>query len=107
MNEYTPDVWVVVHLSGTKVSKAYYKILAGWHGGYLDGDSWKLSSGIEKVIDRETYWEIPQSSGSVYICYKEAERFNSTTASIYSFYSDQSNKEMYIKHVPITEFKGE
>lgn len=100
MSNYTPDVWVILEISGSKVKETYRRVLAGWYGGYAGSDSWKISSGIEDIIDRGTYWEMPQSSGSVYKCYKESERFSNLTHSIYASYSDQNSDEIAIKHVP-------
>jgi len=62
----TPDNWVVV-----KVGEGIYKVLAGWSGGYLDGDSWKLNSGISEVKDDGGHWLFIGESGSVYKCHKE------------------------------------
>jgi hypothetical protein len=61
-----PDNWVVV-----KVDEDFYKVLAGWSGGYLDGDSWRLNSGISKVKDDGDYWLFIGASGSVYQCHKK------------------------------------
>ena len=101
--EYTPDCWVIVEFSGTKVPKTYRRILAGWHGGYAGSNSWKLSSGIEDMIDRGTHWEIPNHSGSVYYCYKAAERFSMMTGSIYASYAKENCEEFSMKHIPIGE----
>ena len=43
MNEYRPDNWVVIKLKG---DDPHYRVLAGCSGGYLDGDSWRMNSGI-------------------------------------------------------------
>ena len=101
MIEYTPDVWVIVEISGTKVPETYRRILAGWHGGFANGDSWKMSSGIKDMIDRGDHWEIPNHSGSVYFCYKNRERFSGYTSNIYKGYIDQNNEEFMMKHVQI------
>ena len=61
-----PHNWVVV-----KIEENLYKVLGGWCGGYLDGDSWKLNSGITKVKDGGDYWLFIGNSGSVYQCHKE------------------------------------
>jgi hypothetical protein len=61
-----PHNWVVV-----KVGEGIYKVLAGWSGGYLDGDSWKLNSGISEVKDDGDHWLFIGESGSVYRCHKE------------------------------------
>ena len=70
MNEYTPDSWVIIKITGIE-DKDFYKVLGGWSGGYLDGDSWRMNSGIEKVEDDGDYWNFVGSSGSVYRCHKE------------------------------------
>lgn len=101
MSEYRPDVWVMVEISGTKVPEPYRRILAGWYGGYAGSNSWKLSSGVEDMIDRGTHWEIPNTSGSVYLCGKENERFSGLTAGIYASYTAQNNEEFTMKHIPI------
>ena len=51
MKYNTPDNWVVV-----KVGEGIYKVLAGWSGGYLTSDSWKLNSGISEVKDDGDHW---------------------------------------------------
>jgi hypothetical protein len=61
-----PDNWVVV-----KVDEDFYKVLAGWSGGYLDGDSWRLNSGISEVKDDGDYWLFIGASGSIYQCHKK------------------------------------
>lgn len=70
MREYTPDRWVIVKIQKNKDSEAYYRVFAGWYGGYTQGDSWKMSSGIEKSIDKGDYYEIHNASGSIYKCFK-------------------------------------
>lgn len=71
MTEYTPDSWVVIKM--THKNETFYKVLGGWAGGYLDGDSWRLSSVIEKCeydIDNDRYCFVMQSS-STYVCMPE------------------------------------
>ena len=47
-----PERWVVVDI--TVDGESTKKVFAGWYGGYLDGDSWKLNSGIasEQELDK-------------------------------------------------------
>ena len=101
MSEYKPDCWVIVEISGTKVPETYRRILAGWYGGYAGSNSWKISSGIEEMIDRGDHWEIPNHSGSVYYCYKSAERFSMLTGNIYSNYAKDNSDEHRMVHIPI------
>ena len=35
MTNYNPDNWVVIKMSG---NDPHYRVLAGWSGGYLDGE---------------------------------------------------------------------
>ena len=69
-NEYIPDKWVVVKIEG-KEFPLTYKVFACWHGGYLDGDSWKMNSGITKVTKEDNFYQFKGYSGSVYSCNKK------------------------------------
>ena len=67
MSTYHPDSWVPVVIESKEHGKVY-KILASWYGGYVNPDSWKLSSGIESIsTDENGMMTMPQSSGSVYV----------------------------------------
>ena len=67
-NQYTPDQWIVVEL--TQGDTTVRKVLAGWWGGYLNGDSWRLSSGITDIEIDGDYYKIHNESGSVYTGHK-------------------------------------
>jgi hypothetical protein len=62
VTEYTPNKWVVVDFG------SHYRVFGTWSGGYLDGDSWRLNSGIAKVTESGDTLEFRGSSGSVYRC---------------------------------------
>ena len=70
-NEYTPDKWIVVKIEGGEFPLTY-KVFANWNGGYLDGDSWKLNSGITKVTKAKKHYNFKGFSGSVYKCHENA-----------------------------------
>jgi len=70
-NEYSPEKWVVVKIEGGKFPLTY-KVFACWYGGYLDGDSWKLNSGITKVTKAKKHYKFKGFSGSVYKCHENA-----------------------------------
>lgn len=80
MSEYNPDVWVV--LKFTTPSYTIHKVLAGWYGGFADGDCWKLNSGITKVKQEGDFYLFYGSSGSVYRCHKESYRMSGMTSSV-------------------------
>lgn len=61
--DYYPDNWVVIKVM---IGKPHYRVLAGWSGGYLTGDSWRMNSGITRVEEDEDYFYFYGSSGSCY-----------------------------------------
>lgn len=93
MTEYNPDSWVVIKI--THEDQTFYKVLGGWGGGYLDGDSWRLNSGIEKCeYDvANDKWCFYGSSGSVYAVNPESYGLRLSTAHVWetmkSHYPDQ------------------
>tara|TARA_Y100000361_G_C11006640_1_gene262171 strand:- start:183 stop:506 length:324 start_codon:yes stop_codon:yes gene_type:complete len=76
---YTPDRWVLLKING----KAH-KVLAGWSGGYLDSDYWKLSSGVVKVEEEGDYYLIHNYSGSIYKCHKKGRGCNAISGAKYA-----------------------
>jgi len=63
-----PDYWVI--LKFTRKDETYYKVFASFMGGYLDGDRWKMNSGIVSVEEEDDCFLFNGSSGSVYKCMK-------------------------------------
>ena len=98
MTTYYPDNWIIIEAS--KGDDNVRKILSGWKGGYLDGDSWRLSSGITDIIDKDTHYEIHNESGSIYICNKQSQRMNMCTSGIYSQLIE-SNKDTTITTISL------
>jgi len=62
----TPERWVILKMPEDNC----YKVFATWSGGYLDGDRWKLNSGIEKVEQDDNFYYFVGFSGSCYKCHK-------------------------------------
>lgn len=81
MSEYNPDNWLLLKFD-TKEHGIFYKVLAGWSGGYLYGDSWKLNSGVTKVEVDGDYYLFYGYSGSVYKCHKDSEMVRMNIAPI-------------------------
>lgn len=61
-----PDNWVIL-----KLPDNLYKVYATWAGGYLDGDAWKMNSGIVKVEQDDDNYYFFGYSGSCYKCNKK------------------------------------
>ena len=83
MSDYAPDRWLVVKITGQDYPPVH-KVFACWYGGYLDGDSWKLNSGITKVTETNDYFFFDGSSGSTYACRKGSYGANGYGSSILS-----------------------
>jgi hypothetical protein len=79
-----PDNWVVLKIKPGKGMFPFYKVLAGWSGGYLDEDSWRLNSGITEVEEDGDYYEFYGESGSVYLCHKEGYGLRMNNDGIYN-----------------------
>jgi hypothetical protein len=78
-SKYTPNNWVIIKVKETGL----FKVLGGWSGGYLDGDYWRLNSGIIKVELDGNYWLFYGNSGSIYKCHKDSYRLSHNTSGIY------------------------
>ena len=72
MAEYTPDNWVIVKVPSTDKYVEHYRVLAGWSGGYLNGNAWQLNSGIVRIEEDDVYYRFYGKSGSCYVCHKES-----------------------------------
>ena len=90
MSDYTPDNWVVVKMKG---DTPHYRVLAGWSGGYLNGDSWRMNSGIVRVEEEiikynEDYsahvYHFYGSSGSCYTCGKNTYGLRMNNAGVWN-----------------------
>ena len=80
----TPNSWVIIEVSHE--GKQFQKILSGWSGGYLDGDSWRLSSPIKKLeIDIDSEWITAiTESGSIYRLLKESQGLRISNAGVWN-----------------------
>lgn len=87
---YTPNNWIIIKIKHK--DKVVFKVLGGWSGGYLDGNSWRLNSGIEKVVDGGDYYDFHGYSGSIYRCYKETEGVRMNIAGVLSSLKKKSEE---------------
>lgn len=66
--DYKPEGWVLLKITG---EDPHYRVFGTWRGGYADGDSWRINSGVTRVAEDDDYYYFYGSSGSKYICHKE------------------------------------
>lgn len=65
---YHPDKWVLVHFD--KGKDPHYRVFGSWSGSFLEGDEWRLSSGVTHVdndVENPNVLIVTNSSGSKYI----------------------------------------
>jgi len=92
----TPNSWVVVEINHK--DQKYKKIVSGWSGGYLDVDSWRLSSDIKRVDKAHSpfYAVVETMSGSVYNLYYQANGMRMSNAGIYDELKDRFGDDVEI-----------
>jgi len=98
--EYLPDSWVVLKVKEGKGTFPFYKVLAGWSGSYLYGDSWRMNSGITLVFERENTVDFYGESGSMYHCHKGAYGLKMSTAGIYNQLIEKQEFEGQFQMMP-------
>ena len=89
MMMYRPHRWVVI-----KLPERGYKVLGGWVGGYLDGDEWRLNSGITRADRVGDHWFFAGASGSVYQCHESAYGVTALSGGILKKLVDRGATEM-------------
>jgi hypothetical protein len=104
MSDYTPDRWVIVRIT-SKEHPPIHKIVGSWYGGYAGSDSWRMSSGICKVISQDDHYEVHNYSGSIYTLFKGAEGTSAYTGSVLNNMATQIEEsgEGMMRMINITE----
>ena len=104
MSDYTPDRWVIVRIT-SKEHPPIDKIVGSWYGGYGGSDSWRMSSGICKVISQDDHYEVHNYSGSIYTLFKGAEGTSAYTGSVLNNMATQIEEsgEGMMRMINITE----
>lgn len=79
-----PDSWVILEINTE--SEKFKKILAGWSGSYLYGDSWRLSSPVVEFDDKiNSKWiTATTESGSTYNLSKHHQGLRMSIAGVYN-----------------------
>lgn len=68
MSYYQPDKWMLIKITG---KDPHYRVFGSWYGGYGGSDSWRMNSGITKLIEEDDHYLFIGSSGSTYACHKD------------------------------------
>lgn len=81
MSEYTPDCWKVIEIE-TPSGEKLLKVFGTWRGGYTNGDSWRLNSGVSGVEVEGDLIHFYGYSGSTYTVHKDAEGTSGYTGGV-------------------------
>lgn len=84
---YTPDKWVVLEFNNN--GEIIRKVFAGWYGGWMQEDSWRMNSGITEVVETDKMYIFKGYSGSEYHCHKSAHGMSGYMASLYESFETQ------------------
>ena len=79
-----PDAWVIIEVNHN--GEQFQKILSGWSGSYLYGDSWRMSSPIKTMnIDVDKFYiTVETESGSKYHLFKSRQGLRMSNAGIWN-----------------------
>lgn len=89
MSRHEPNLWVVLKVSDGEDS--IFKVLGSWRGGYLDGDSWRLNSGITRVEREGDLLLFHGRTGSVYVCHEQAYGVSGYTSMVFSSWKEKTD----------------
>lgn len=81
MSTYNPDRWKVIEINMDDGEKLL-KVFGTWFGGFTNGDSWRLNSGVSGIEVDGDLIHFYGYSGSTYTVHKDAEGTSGYTASI-------------------------
>lgn len=108
MSEYNPDCWLILEMDSRDGDGPVCKVFGNWYGGFAGSDSWKLSSGITKIVEHDHYYEIHNVSGSIYNCGKKTKGTNMYGKGILDSFmkqADESNGMFTIKSIDIKDVR--
>lgn len=106
-NIYKPDRWQILEITNTKTGETIKKVLAGWGGGYLYGDSWRMSSGIESVTEDAENFTVKNFSGSTYVLRKTCQGRSGIMHGVYMQLAEQADRSNGDATLRIDEWKCE
>jgi len=96
---HTPDNWVILKFK-MKDGDTMRRILCGWSGGYLTGDSWRLSTEPKSVVEESDCYVFTTASGSKYVCGKESQCIRMNCAYVLT----ELEQHREVENVEILEF---
>lgn len=107
---YNPDRWVILEIINpadtVKTTEKLYKVFGGWYGGYAYGDSWRMNSGITKIVEDGEYFHIHGYSGSVYTVHKNSYGMGGYMSMVYESSVEKAEKQgVSFRYIPEAELE--
>lgn len=85
--DYYPDGWTLVKISG---QHPHYRVFGSWRGGYAQGDSWRLNSGVMTCEKEGKVYKFSGHSGSAYYCHEDGYgRLGSYNSGVLATYQEK------------------
>lgn len=108
-SKYEPDGWKIIKLE--KEGQIQYRVFASWPGGYADGDSWQINSGVKGFEEDSTSVKFYGYSGSIYDCRLGGEdrisAYNSSVLTDLIRSSMKSDHDISVTTITYEQFKKE
>jgi len=93
MSYYNPDRWMIIKIAG---KDPHYRVFGSWYGGYGGSDSWRMNSGITKLIEEDNHYLFVGSSGSTYACHKDTYGANMYGMGVAKSYEEELSPNFII-----------
>lgn len=100
---YQPNRWVVLKITPND-SPTWYRLFAGWYGGFTEGDSWRLNSGITGVELDGNFYLVSGESGSVYKCPLTGEGMSGYMESVLGGFQYNAKDNAVIEVISMEEY---
>ena len=89
----SPDKWQLIKVKTDE--EEIYVIMSGFSGGYLDGDSWRISSKVVACDHDLHSFRFTTVSGSKYFCRKSCVGFTPLSLSVFKKYQEKIGKKKF------------
>lgn len=99
----TPDTWILVKVQNEYGLSDGKKVYCGNYGGYLNGDSWRLSSIIVKAEKLEDKTIFTTASGNQYTCFHSCYGMSSYQERVLDHFNHELENEKLGKIIPVAK----
>lgn len=105
---YTADKYEILKITPDG-QESHYRLFTSNGGGYVDGDSWRMNSGITSIIeDPDGMLHVRGNSGSEYVVNKDMRGSTAYTSSILSQMIEQAHKHhMQVEIITLDQYREE